>query len=71
MVQEKEMKGSQLIADNAWKSQICKDYVVNGIPRFIMIDREGKLINKNAPRPSSDDIKDLLTNLLSDDRSSK
>jgi len=71
MVTEKEMKGFQLIADNAWQSQICKDYGVNGIPRFMLIDREGKILNKSAPRPSSDDLKATLHNLLSEDRSSK
>ncbi|MEM9824928.1 MAG: TlpA disulfide reductase family protein, partial [Bacteroidota bacterium] len=71
MVTEKQMKGFQLIADQAWQSQICADYGVNGIPRFVLIDREGNLINKNAPRPSSDELKAILNNLLSEDRSSK
>jgi len=29
-----------------------KDYSVQGIPRFILIDKNGKIINGNAKRPS-------------------
>lgn len=71
MVTEKKMKGFQLIADNAWGSSICSDYMIRGIPRFILIDREGKILDQHAPRPSSDELKDVLANLLSNDRSSK
>ncbi|MEM8909558.1 MAG: TlpA disulfide reductase family protein, partial [Bacteroidota bacterium] len=71
MVTEKKMKGIQLISDKDWDSQICKDYIIRGIPRFILIDREGKIVDANAPRPSSDELKDLLANLLSEDRSAK
>lgn len=33
-------------------SQFLKDYEVDGIPRFIIIDKEGIIVNPNAPRPS-------------------
>ena len=32
-----------------------------GIPRYVVIDRTGKVISKNAPRPSSETIVKLLT----------
>ena len=27
-------------------------YLINGIPRFILLDREGKIISANMTRPS-------------------
>ncbi len=63
MVKEKEMQGVQLIGDDAWSSSICKDYLINGIPRFILVDKEGKIMDAKAPRPSSDEIKDILKEL--------
>ena len=60
MVKKKELKGVQLIADNAWDSEIVKDYLIEGIPRFILIDAEGNIVNASAPRPSSIAIKNLL-----------
>ncbi|WP_430409418.1 TlpA family protein disulfide reductase [Kordia sp.] len=52
MVTEKELGGVQVIADNAWKSKFVTDYAIEGIPRFILIDPEGKIVNADAPRPS-------------------
>lgn len=60
MVEAKEMKGIQLIADNAWSSGIVKDYLISGIPRFIMIDPNGNIIRASAPRPSSGKVKDMI-----------
>jgi thiol-disulfide isomerase/thioredoxin len=62
MIADKDMKGVQLFADG-W-SQITKDYAINGIPRFMLFDAEGKVADLNAPRPSSDDIRPALDALL-------
>tara|TARA_B110000444_G_scaffold213468_1_gene210302 strand:+ start:160 stop:906 length:747 start_codon:yes stop_codon:yes gene_type:complete len=62
MIADKDMKGVQLFADG-W-GQITKDYAINGIPRFMLFDAEGKVADLNAPRPSSDDIRPALAALL-------
>ena len=63
MIDAKKLGGTQLLADRDWKSGICKDYMIQGIPRFILIDKEGKIIDKNAPRPSSPEIREILADL--------
>ncbi len=60
MIEEKELGGMQLFADNDWNSDFVKDYLIQGIPRFILIDTEGNIINANAPRPSSPKLIDLF-----------
>ncbi|MFC4818202.1 TlpA family protein disulfide reductase [Flavobacterium sp. GCM10023249] len=52
MVEEKSLGGIQLFADNDWNSQFVKEYAIEGIPRFILIDPNGKIISADAPRPS-------------------
>jgi thiol-disulfide isomerase/thioredoxin len=52
MLIDKNMKGIQLLAENAFKSDIAKSYIVKNIPRFLLIDPEGKIVNHNAARPS-------------------
>ncbi len=52
MIEEKELKGVQLMADNAFQSDFVQDYLIMGIPRFILIDPNGNIVNSNAPRPS-------------------
>ena len=53
MIIDKELKGIQIMADKAWKSSFVLDYVIEGIPRFILIDKKGNIISSNAPRPAT------------------
>ncbi len=52
MVRNDEMKGTQIHTPGAWGSDLCKTYNITGIPRFMLIDKEGKIITTNATRPS-------------------
>jgi thiol-disulfide isomerase/thioredoxin len=64
MVKEKELGGIQLF-DPDDNSEFIKSYMIEGIPRFILLDREGKIIDANAIRPSNEGLRKLLeSNLL-------
>ena len=63
MIVDKELGGIQLYADKSWGSNFITDFSIKGIPRFILIDPEGKIVTPNAPRPSSPKLVDLFTNL--------
>jgi thiol-disulfide isomerase/thioredoxin len=63
MVKEKEMSGIQLFADNNFESKFIKDYGINSIPRFILIDPNGKIVDADTMRPSNPKIKDFLNKL--------
>jgi len=60
MVAEKELKGVQLMAEGDWKSDVAKGYNITGIPRFLLIDENGRIASANAPRPSDPNIKEVL-----------
>ena len=60
MIVDKELGGIQLFADKSWKSDFVKDYKINGIPRFILIDPSGNIVSADAPRPSSDKLIELF-----------
>ncbi|MEO6134589.1 MAG: hypothetical protein ABIP35_05520 [Ginsengibacter sp.] len=38
--------------------------VVLGIPQYVLVNPEGKIINYNCPHPSNPELKILLNNLL-------
>ena len=40
--------GINLVAEGWTKNPVCKDYNINGIPHYVLIDRDGKLVNNNA-----------------------
>ena len=63
MIKEKELGGIQLMSDKAWKSDFVEGFNVRGIPRFILIDPKGNVVNADAPRPSSPKLKALFTEL--------
>lgn len=60
MVTEKELGGTQLMADKAWQSEFVRDYGIDGIPRFILIDPDGNIVSADAPRPSNPKLIELL-----------
>ena len=63
MVAQENLKGVQIFAPNAWESDFVQDYSILGIPRFILIDKDGMIVNSNAPRPSSEELSVLLKSL--------
>ncbi len=63
MIKDKNMSGIQLLADKDYESQFITDYFIYGIPRFILIDPQGNIVNYDAPRPSEEKLKDLLNGL--------
>ncbi|MCR8668736.1 TlpA family protein disulfide reductase [Aestuariibaculum sp. M13] len=63
MIEAKNMGGIQLLADNDYNSQFVKDYYIYGIPRFILLDPEGNIVNYDAPRPSEDKLDVLFASL--------
>jgi thiol-disulfide isomerase/thioredoxin len=64
MVKSKELGGVQVFADNDWNSKFVKDYNITGIPRFILIDPNGKIVKADAARPSSPSLLEELDVLL-------
>lgn len=52
-VEKDNLKGIQIIArTDESKDQILQDYSIGGIPRFMIIDPEGNIVDSDAPRPS-------------------
>ena len=58
MVTGQHMTGVQLFLGSV--SHFQKAYKADGIPHFILLDPEGKIVNSNMLRPSSPDIRAYL-----------
>lgn len=57
-VQKDQLGGIQL--HGGAEAQIMKDFKIKGIPRFILLDREGKVIDNDMTRPSDSDTAKTL-----------
>ncbi len=61
-VKNEALGGTQLFA-SGW-NDITKFYGITGIPRFMVFDKQGKIVNVDAPRPSAPELKALLEKTL-------
>ncbi|MBE9488620.1 MAG: TlpA family protein disulfide reductase [Bacteroidetes bacterium] len=64
MLKKENFNWIQIHAKKAWKSKIVSENGIRGIPRFMMVDKEGNIVDVNAPQPSSEDIRPLIDELL-------
>ncbi len=67
-IEEKEMGGVQLFAGDKHENlQFTQDYLIKGLPRFILIDPDGNIVTANAPRPSDGDkLEEILAAITED-----
>jgi thiol-disulfide isomerase/thioredoxin len=59
-IAKEDLKGIQLFAGDDADDGIIKPYKVKGIPRFLLVGKNGNIISSDAPRPSSSEIRPLL-----------
>ena len=55
---------SNFILQNDFASSFAKHFKINSIPRYLLLDKSGKLISADAPRPSDPKIKELINKFL-------
>lgn len=58
-IEKEGLKGVQLFAGGR-DSTITQAYQIEGIPRFMVFDRNGNIVSVRAPRPSSPELKQML-----------
>lgn len=58
MVETKKLSGLHLYTNN--EGSLIKDYEVTEIPRFILFDKDGKMVSFDAIRPSDPKLKELI-----------
>jgi predicted ATP-dependent serine protease len=49
---------------NPSENSLKKRFKINAIPRYMLIDSTGKVIDDDAPRPSDKEIREVLNKLL-------
>lgn len=59
-----QLKENQWIEQEAFKSSFARDYHVRFVPRFMIIGKNGKIVEVYAPRPSDPRLKILIESEL-------
>lgn len=44
-----KLDGVNVLAKGWTKNKVCKDYGISGIPHYVLVDKQGRMVNNNAP----------------------
>ena len=59
MIKEKNLTGIHLISAGEFDSDVAQQYNVRGIPHYVIIGKDGNILDINAKRPSGGVKEDL------------
>ncbi len=69
-IAEKKIEGEHYYLSDDQYNVLKYKFQIQGIPRYILVDKEGGIIDENAPEPSSEEIRSVLEKLLNELNSS-
>lgn len=61
-IEQNQIEGFHTNSPGGWGSSVTKHFGVNSIPRYMLIDKKGNVVDPNAKRPSAGD--ELLRDIL-------
>ncbi|MCB0824095.1 MAG: TlpA family protein disulfide reductase [Bacteroidales bacterium] len=64
LVQDYPVNVISLITDRKQAAKLFEDYKIDGIPRFVLIDKYSMIADPYAPRPSDSSLKEAIEELL-------
>ncbi|MHB1107667.1 MAG: TlpA family protein disulfide reductase [Lutibacter sp.] len=64
LIKKKEFTGIQLYSTKEGEEKFKESYIVGSLPRYIIIDKEGKIYDVNAKRPSDIELEKELLKIL-------
>lgn len=59
-----KLEGVQGLSPGGWNSFVAKYYQIHSIPRYLLIDKKGNVVDPNAKRPSDESTLQDILNLL-------
>jgi hypothetical protein len=63
-IQQFGLEGKHAISKGGWSAPITRKYGITSIPRYMIIGKDGRIIDNDAKRPSDPAVFDDLTKML-------
>ena len=63
-IEKLEIHGFHTISPGNWSSEACRFFKISSIPRYMLIDKSGNIVDENAKRPGDSAIYEDIKNLL-------
>jgi thiol-disulfide isomerase/thioredoxin len=54
------MEGSNVLSGGNWNSKVCRYFQINSIPRYMIMNKKGDIVDFNAKRPADSSVLDDL-----------
>lgn len=71
LVKDKDGATLQLNVPGGFKSELAKHYGIRSVPRIVIIDQQGKIVDAFAKRPSDPKLYQQLLKLLGEENTGK
>lgn len=65
-IEQNTLQGKQAISKGGWSSEVCKYFNISSIPRYMILNKSGKVVEQEAKRPSDETLKDDLLRLMAE-----
>ena len=63
-VDDNRALGAQIYVEGSFSNKVAKDYMINALPVYVLIDKKGKIYTMTAPYPGDEKLPDLLKSLF-------
>lgn len=67
-LEEEKLEGINVWSPDSMKHSAWEAYLLASLPRYVLIGRDGRIINGNAPRPSSGAVEGMIRKALAGPR---
>jgi thiol-disulfide isomerase/thioredoxin len=65
-VEQNALQGINVISRGGWSSEVCKFFNISSIPRYMILNKDGKIVEPDAKRPADETLKDDLLKLMAE-----
>ena len=65
-IEQNQLQGIQGISKGGWSSEVCKFFNISSIPRYMILDKTGKIVDENAKRPADESLREDLLKLMAE-----
>lgn len=49
---------------DSWTGEFARNYKITGVPRYMVFDRQGRVVSLNAPKPNKPGLKEMILKAL-------
>ncbi len=65
-IERMKIEGYHVLSPGGWKSDVCKYFKIRSIPRYMLLDKKGRIADSSAKRPGQQGILEDIERLLSE-----